>query len=95
MSVRSSDYSTLEPDLGGFDYRTIALQLTADGNACGHSTVRNIVLRVMEKLAYAIMGQYGIRGSPSEVARNPGFQRSMALLVQEAYVSGHGKEGEG
>lgn len=79
-------YVTLGHDVGGFDYRTIAMHLTGSGDPCGHSTVRNVVLRTMEKFAYALMAQYGLHGDPAVIARSQGFQRLMGLLIQEVYT---------
>lgn len=79
-------YVTLENDAGGVDYRAIAVQMGHEGYHMGHSTVRNIILRAMEKFAVAIMAVYDAEGDPSEVARNPDFQRGIASLVEEAIL---------
>lgn len=79
-----SRYATLDSSMGGLDYRAIALHMSRNGHVLGHSTVRNVILRVMERFATAVMGFYGVYGDPAEVARDPSFQRAMADLVQEA-----------
>ena len=82
-TAQKSNYVTLEPELGGLDYREIAEKMTAQGDVMGHSTVRNVILRVMERFACAIMGQYGFTGDPSVIAREPMFQKAIAELLQE------------
>lgn len=84
--IKQSLYSTLDPNIGGMDYRTIALHLTAGGMTMGHSTVRNIILRLMEKFAIAVMATYDFQGNPREVAKNPEFQHAVADLLQEALI---------
>lgn len=77
-------YSTLPPDMEGLDYRTIANVMTSQGDMVGHSTVRNITLRIMERFACAIMAQYGAWGDPAMMARDANFQLCIAHLAQQA-----------
>ena len=81
-------YSTIENDDGCVDYRTIADKLTLMGDEVGHSTVRNTVIHVMERFAYALMTQYDVKGDPNAVARMPAFQKMVASLLQDIYSSG-------
>lgn len=81
--MAKSQYATLEPDLGGSDYRMIASVLTKGGDIMGHSTVRNILLRLLERFAAALMAHYGVIGDPAHVAKDPEFQRGLASLIQE------------
>ena len=76
-------YATLEHDTG-MDYRAIAERLHDEGDPMGHSTVRNIVIRVLERFATAIMASYGANGDPGMIARNPDFQRGIAALIHDA-----------
>jgi len=82
MRMRNT-YATLERDVG-MDYRSIASELNKIGDPVGHSTVRNVILRVLERFAVAIMASYGATGDPQRVARDPGFQRGLASLVRDA-----------
>lgn len=81
-------YVTIEPDAGGLDYRTIADIMTVDGHVMGHSTVRNIIMRTMEKFAASLMAANGVVDDPAVVARGPSFQKMIASYVQEIYASG-------
>ena len=86
MSYDRREYNTLEDETGGLDYRTIADMMTIDGDEMGHSTVRNVVMRVMERFAAALMAKYGVTGDPADVARGRSFQRLVALHIQEVDV---------
>lgn len=81
------EYNTLDIDEGGLDYRAIADIMTIDGKPMGHSTVRNIIVKVMEKFACALMARYGVVGDPEDVAKNPSFQRLIAQHIQEIYAN--------
>lgn len=85
--VRGS-YATLDHDLGGLDFRAISNKLVEFGHEMGHSTVRNVLLRIYEKFAENYMISQGIKGDPSEVARDPEFQRSLAVLLHDMYAMG-------
>jgi len=87
---KRGSYATLDNDLGGMDFRSIADKLTKDGHVLGHSTVRNILLRLLERFATVFMATYGIKGDPAEVARNPYFQRGLADLIHDAVARGYG-----
>lgn len=80
-----SRYVTIETDEGGLDYRTIADAMTVEGSPMGHSTVRNIIMRTMEKFASSLMIAYGEVGDPATVARSPAFQRMIAMHIAEIY----------
>lgn len=84
MKKEKRGYATLESDSGGMDFRTIALNLSREGFRLGHSTVRNVLLRVLEKFAAVIMVTYDVKGDPAKVARNADFQRGLSDLLQEA-----------
>ncbi len=86
-------YATLDPQLEGMDFRTIAERLTQEGHVLGHSTVRNILLRLLERFATVFMATYGIRGDPAVVARDPMFQRGLADLIHEAIERGYDRQG--
>lgn len=73
-------------DMGeGMDYRMIADIMTLNDKPCGHSTVRNVVLRVMEKFAIALMGTYGLTGDPAELAASQSFQNLVVSYLHEIY----------
>ena len=86
-------YATLDPQLEGMDFRAIAERLTKEGHVLGHSTVRNILLRLLERFAIVFMATYGIRGDPAAVARDPLFQRGLADLIHEAIERGYTRRG--
>lgn len=76
-------YATLDNSMGGMDFRAISRMLAKEGDVLGHSTVRNILLRIFEKFAITLMATYGIKGNPSDVARDPRFQRGLADLIHD------------
>lgn len=80
-------YVTLDLSDDCLDYRTIADIMTCDGKSMGHSTVRNIIMRAMEKFAASLMAVYGVTGDPAEVACSPRFQKLIAIHMQEIYLS--------
>lgn len=80
-------YVTLEPDTGGLDYRAIADIMTVEGKTMGHSTVRNIIMKTMEKFAASLMAANGIVDDPAEVAKGPLFQKMIASYIQEIYTN--------
>ncbi len=88
MKETKQAYATLDSNSGGMDYRTIAETLSKQGYNLGHSTVRNILLRMLERFAMVIMASYGADGDPAEVARDPNFQNGLAALIQEAQAKG-------
>jgi hypothetical protein len=54
-SKSDSGYATIDPDLGGLDYRTIAEIMTKDGHEMNAVTARNVFLRAMKKIALEIV----------------------------------------
>lgn len=78
-------YVTLDADTGGLDYRTIADIMTVEGKLMGHSTVRNIIMKTMEKFAAALIAANGIVADPACLARGPQFQKLIASYLQEIY----------
>jgi len=70
------------------DYRMIALHMTAAGTIIGHSTVRNSILRTMEKFAIKLMNYYNVEGDASKLAQDPNFQKSIAELLQDTMQIG-------
>lgn len=67
----------------GFDYRVISDLMKLEGKTVGHSTVRNIILRSMEKIAIALMTKYEIKGNARQLAASPGFQKRVALCMHD------------
>lgn len=80
------EYVTRDYGAGGLDFRTIADLMTASGDPMGHSTARNHVGRMMERLACTFMVDSGVTGDPAEIARSPGFQKRVETLVHEVYA---------
>jgi hypothetical protein len=80
-------YSMMEVEVGGFDYRTIADIMTVDGRTMGHSTVRNVVMRVLERFAMSLMAAYGVVEDPAVIARSPAFQKLIAVHLHQIYGS--------
>ncbi len=78
-------YVTLDSDTGGLDYRAIADIMTIEGKTMGHSTVRNIIMKLMEKFAASLMATNGVVADPAEVAKGPMFQKMIASYLQEIY----------
>lgn len=79
-------YVTLESDTGGLDYRTIADIMTVEGRVMGHSTVRNVIMKTMEKFADSLMKANGVEADASVVAKGPMFQKLIASYIQEIYA---------
>jgi hypothetical protein len=80
-----NDYASIENDIGCLDYRTIADIMTINGMTMGHSTVRNIIIRSMEKIAASLMAAYGVTGDPLRIAQTLRFQKLIAIYIQEIY----------
>lgn len=77
-------YATVPTD-EGVNYREIALTMTELGYPMNHSSVRNYILRVMQKFADALILEYGLdlpEDKIDEIAKSPGFQRGIADLLQ-------------
>lgn len=70
-------------------YREISDELARmTGYTCGHTTVRNMLMNVLERFAAALMVQYGVMGDPAIVARMKSFQTLLESLLYEAYMNG-------
>ena len=72
-------------DADGLDYRMIADVMTVAGTPMGHSTVRNVIMRVMERFAASLMAANGVVGDPAVVARSTVFQQLIAAYIQDIY----------
>lgn len=80
---------TIDAMGGGMDYRAIAEEMTRRGHKMGHATVRNIILRVMERFVKAIMFHMEIEKKDFDVhqiAKDPRFQGAIADLCEKAII---------
>lgn len=85
-------YALIDQDIGGDDYRMIALRMTCLGQSMGHSTVRGVILNTLERLATVIMARVDALGDPAAVARDPRFQSALACIIQDVYAQKRAQE---
>lgn len=81
-------YATIT-DEDGINYRQIAQQMTEMGFEMNHSSARNYVLRVMKKMAEALMEEWKIPESNydlEEIARSPFFQNGISDVLREIKI---------
>lgn len=81
----SRGYATVVGD-DGVNYREIAETLTEMGFPMNHSSVRNHVIRMMNKFAEALVGAWDVsvsEGDLPEIAKNPSFQHGIADLLHQ------------
>ena len=89
-------YVTLDKMSGGMDYRAIAEEMTKRGHKMGHATVRNIILRIMERFVKALLVHMEIDRAKldiHQIAKDPRFQNTIADLCEKAVIKRYsGKE---
>jgi len=88
-------YATVKSLPGGMDYRSIAEQMTLDGDKMNHATARNVFLAAMKKFAGPILKMYDIPIDDTAVmrtAKDPRFQESIIDILED--VNTPSKEGE-
>lgn len=86
----TNGYATVSSDFGGLEYRAIAEQLTAEGDAISVSTARNLVLRALEKIARELCIIQGVSpdkldSESKRVSLDPRFQESIASMMGDIY----------
>jgi len=84
-------YASVDPEIGGDDYRMIALRLTCMGQSMGHSKVRGVVLGALERFATVMMARLDAVGNPALVARDPRFQSALGCIIQDVYAQKRGQ----
>jgi len=81
-------YATILSD-DGIDYRKISAEMSKRGWKMNHSSVRNYILRIMQKFAaeYSTCLDNKIKKTSSlDVAKNPEFQAMVSDLIQKALL---------
>ena len=77
-------YATISED-DGVNYRDIARSMTNMGFTMNHSSARNYTLRVMKKLAEALMDEWDLQEeeiSSDEIAKSPLFQSGISDILK-------------
>lgn len=80
-----SQYVTLDSNIDGMDYRTISQKLKSKGYNIGHSTVRSIINKIMERFASVLLLQYGKSGNVEEIAQSNQFQREISFYIIDMF----------
>lgn len=78
-------YATIGED-EGVNYRNIAKTMTEMGYTMNHSSARNYTLRVMKKMAEALVKEWGLSSDGidfEEVAKSPNFQQGISDILKE------------
>lgn len=78
-------YATIQED-DGVNYRQIAQQMTEMGFDMNHSSARNYVLRVMKKMAIALVDEWNIPKNKidiDEVSKSPFFQSGISDVLKD------------
>jgi ActR/RegA family two-component response regulator len=81
-------YATITND-DGVDYRKISREMSKRGWKMNHSSVRNYVLRIMQKFAaeYSMCIDNKIKKDNTlDIAKNPEFQAMVSDLIQKALL---------
>jgi ActR/RegA family two-component response regulator len=81
-------YATITND-DGVDYRKISREMSKRGWKMNHSSVRNYVLRIMQKFAseYSLSIDNKIKKDNTlDIAKNPEFQAMVSDLIQKALL---------
>lgn len=81
-------YATITDD-EGVDYRKISHEMSKRGWKMNHSSVRNYVLRIMQKFAVEYsecLDSKVKRDNTLDIAKNPEFQVMVSDLVQKALL---------
>lgn len=81
-------YATILND-DGIDYRKISTEMSKRGWKMNHSSVRNYILRIMQKFAteYSTCLDNKIKKTSGlDVAKNPEFQAMVSDLIQKALL---------
>lgn len=77
-------YSTVSED-EGVNYREIATVMSDIGYKMNHSSVRNYVLRIMQKFAAAMIDEWDLDVSDENVEsiiKTPQFQQAICEILQ-------------
>jgi hypothetical protein len=81
-------YATIGED-EGVNYRNIAKAMTDMGYTMNHSSARNYTLRVMKKMAEALVSEWNLPSDNidfEEVAKSPIFQQGISDVLKEIDV---------
>lgn len=81
-------YATITND-EGVDYRKISREMSKRGWKMNHSSVRNYILRIMQKFAYEYSNSVDTRikrDNTLDIAKNPEFQAMVSDLIQKAMI---------
>lgn len=81
----TNGYGTTK-ELGGATYHQVASAMNEKGFKMNHSTVRNIYISAMMKIAKEVSGLYGLKHSEKEIkniAINPGFQTAVSDFMKD------------
>ena len=79
-------YATVKSLPGGMDYRSIAEQMTSNGDKMNHATARNVFLGAMKKFASPILKMYDVTIDDASVvrtAKDPRFQESIIDILDD------------
>jgi len=83
-------YATVA-DLGGMDYRSIALLMSEEGFKMNHATARNVFLKAMCKIASNLCRANGCKNISREevkkIASNPLFQDAVCEVIFNSDLS--------
>lgn len=81
-------YATITND-DGVDYRKISREMSKRGWKMNHSSVRNYILRIMQKFAveysYCVDNKFK-KDDALDIAKNPEFQAMVSDLIQKALL---------
>lgn len=78
-------YATIAEE-DGVNYRQIAQSMTDMGFEMNHSSARNYVLRVMKKMAEALMEEWDLSESDydlDEISKSPFFQNGISDVLKD------------
>jgi len=81
---KRKQYATID-DNDGVNYREIAETMSELGYPMGHSSVRNYIIRIMNKFIDAIADEWQIKLNNNQrlqIAMTPSFQQGIADILQ-------------
>ncbi len=79
-------YATVKSLPGGMDYRSIAEEMTSNGDKMNHATARNVFLGAMKKFAGPILKMYAVSADDASImrtAKDPRFQESIIDILDD------------
>ena len=87
-------YATVTDFPGSLDYRAIAERMSESGDKMNHSTARNVFLRAMKKMAYAMHDLYDLSVDDPDLdrtARDPDFQHGLYEAMVDIFENEAGR----